>query len=84
MRPPERWISNAEDNICAVAIMCRVIGCPDWNAPTAAAGRYVLDGSILPSSIGVNSQLPIMGVTMMLARGLCDDWERVARRAAWA
>jgi choline dehydrogenase-like flavoprotein len=42
----------------------------------------VIDGSILPTSIGVNSQLPIMGIAMMLARGLCADWEAYARRAA--
>jgi choline dehydrogenase-like flavoprotein len=42
----------------------------------------VVDGSILPTSIGVNSQLPIMGVAMMLARGICADWEKYARRAA--
>jgi len=42
---------------------------------------FVIDGSILPTSIGVNSQLPIMGVSMMLARGLVDDFEHHARRA---
>jgi choline dehydrogenase-like flavoprotein len=45
---------------------------------------YVIDGSILPTSIGVNSQLPIMTVSLMLARGLVDDWSRVARRARYA
>jgi choline dehydrogenase-like flavoprotein len=45
---------------------------------------YVVDGSVLPTSIGVNSQLPIMTVSMMLARGMCDDWSRIARRAAYA
>jgi choline dehydrogenase-like flavoprotein len=42
---------------------------------------FVIDGSILPTSIGVNSQLPIMGVSMMLARGLIADFEHHARRA---
>ena len=42
---------------------------------------FVIDGSILPTSIGVNSQLPIMGISMMLARGLVADFELHARRA---
>jgi choline dehydrogenase-like flavoprotein len=42
---------------------------------------FVIDGSILPTSIGVNSQLPIMGVSMMLARGLVADFAHHARRA---
>jgi choline dehydrogenase-like flavoprotein len=42
----------------------------------------IADGSVLPTSIGVNSQLPVMGVAMMIARGICDDWSRYARRAA--
>jgi choline dehydrogenase-like flavoprotein len=42
---------------------------------------FVIDGSILPTSIGVNSQLPIMGVSMMLARGLAADFEKHARKA---
>jgi choline dehydrogenase-like flavoprotein len=45
---------------------------------------YVADGSILPTSIGVNSQLAIMTVSLMLSRGICDDWPRIARRAAYA
>ncbi len=42
---------------------------------------FVMDGSVLPTSIGVNSQLPIMAVSRLLARGLADDWESRARRA---
>jgi len=42
---------------------------------------FVIDGSILPTSIGVNSQLPIMGVSMMLARSLVDDFDQHARKA---
>jgi choline dehydrogenase-like flavoprotein len=42
---------------------------------------FVIDGSILPTSIGVNSQLPIMGISMMLARGLVADFEKHARKA---
>jgi choline dehydrogenase-like flavoprotein len=43
---------------------------------------YVADGSVLPTSIGVNSQLPIMSVALMIVRGILDDWQRIARRAA--
>jgi choline dehydrogenase-like flavoprotein len=42
---------------------------------------FVADGSVLPTSIGVNSQLPVMGVAMKIARGLRDDWATYARRA---
>ena len=42
---------------------------------------FVIDGSILPTSIGVNSQLPIMGISMMLARGLVADFAQYARKA---
>jgi len=47
----------------------------------AVDNLFVCDGSVLPTSIGVNSQLPIMSVTMMLARGIADDFERYASRA---
>jgi choline dehydrogenase-like flavoprotein len=43
---------------------------------------YVADGSVLPTSIGVNSQLPIMSISLMLARGVLQDWARISRRAA--
>ena len=42
----------------------------------------IADGSVLPTSIGVNSQLPVMSVALMIARGICDDWSKYARRAA--
>jgi len=42
----------------------------------------ICDGSILPTSIGVNSQLPIMAIALMIARGVIDDWGRYARRAS--
>jgi len=48
----------------------------------AVDNLFVIDGSVLPTSIGVNSQLPIMGVATMLAQGLCEDWRTYARRAA--
>jgi choline dehydrogenase-like flavoprotein len=47
----------------------------------AVENLFVCDGSILPTSIGVNSQLPIMSVAMMLARGLVSDFRTYARRA---
>jgi choline dehydrogenase-like flavoprotein len=43
---------------------------------------FVADGSVLPTSIGVNSQLPIMSVAHKIASGIADDWSRLARRAA--
>jgi choline dehydrogenase-like flavoprotein len=43
---------------------------------------FVADGSVLPTSIGVNSQLGIMAMADKIARGIADDWPRLARRAA--
>jgi choline dehydrogenase-like flavoprotein len=45
----------------------------------AVDNLIVADGSVLPTSIGVNSQLPVMGVAMMIARGICQDWGKYAR-----
>ena len=57
-----------------------------WSSPRARRGHvdnlFVADGSVLPTSIGVNSQLPIMSISMMLAQGICADWDRLQRRAA--
>lgn len=39
---------------------------------------YVLDGSIFPTSIGVNSQLPIMTLATKLAWGIRDRWSNRA------
>jgi choline dehydrogenase-like flavoprotein len=47
-----------------------------------ADNLFVCDGSVLPSSIGVNSQLAIMAVAHKIATGMCDDWARLTRRAA--
>jgi choline dehydrogenase-like flavoprotein len=47
-----------------------------------ADNLFVCDGSVLPSSIGVNSQLAIMSVSHKIATGIADDWARLARRAA--
>lgn len=44
-------------------------------------GLYVVDGSVFPSSIGVNSQMPIMAVATQLAWGIRDGWSH-ARAAA--
>ena len=40
----------------------------------------VADGSVLPTSIGVNSQLPVMAIALKIARGIKADWARYARR----
>jgi choline dehydrogenase-like flavoprotein len=42
----------------------------------------IADGSVLPTSIGVNSQLPVMAVATKIARGVRADWGKYARRAA--
>lgn len=47
----------------------------------AVENLFVVDGSVLPTSIGVNSQLPIMSVAMMLARGIAGDFRTYAKRA---
>ncbi len=47
----------------------------------AVQNLFVCDGSVLPTSIGVNSQLPIMSVALMLARGIVRQFETYARRA---
>ena len=48
----------------------------------AADNLFVADGSVLPTSIGVNSQLPVMTMALRIARGLRDDWSKYARRAS--
>jgi choline dehydrogenase-like flavoprotein len=47
----------------------------------AVENLFVADGSVLPTSIGVNSQVPVMSISMMLARGMADDFATYARRA---
>jgi choline dehydrogenase-like flavoprotein len=47
----------------------------------AVENLFVCDGSVLPTSIGVNSQVPIMSVSLMLARGIAADFSTYARRA---
>lgn len=45
-------------------------------------GLYVADGSILPSSIGVNSQLPVMALALDVARGIVERRDASRARAA--
>jgi choline dehydrogenase-like flavoprotein len=47
----------------------------------AADNLFIADGSVLPTSIGVNSQVPVMAMALKIARGLRDDWGTYARRA---
>lgn len=47
----------------------------------AVENLFVCDGSVLPTSIGVNSQVPVMSISMMLARGIAEDFGTYARRA---
>lgn len=42
---------------------------------------FVIDGSVLPTSIGVNSQIPVMTVALKMAEGLAEDFGKHARRA---
>lgn len=54
--------------------------------PTGESWRvrnlFVTDGSILPTSIGVNSQLPIMAIALRLARSIATSFDTYGRRAA--
>ena len=43
---------------------------------------FVADGSVVPTSIGVNSQLAIMTMALKIARGIIADYARYAKRAA--
>ena len=43
---------------------------------------FVADGSVLPSSIGVNSQLPVMAMALRIARGIAAEMETLGRVAA--
>jgi choline dehydrogenase-like flavoprotein len=47
----------------------------------AADNLFIADGSVLPTSIGVNSQVPVMAMSLKIARGLRDDWGTYAKRA---
>ena len=43
---------------------------------------FVADGSVLPSSIGVNSQLPVMAMALRIARRIAADFALHGRLAA--
>lgn len=43
---------------------------------------FVADGSVLPTSIGVNSQLPVMALAMRIARGIAAEFAHHGRIAA--
>jgi choline dehydrogenase-like flavoprotein len=49
-----------------------------WDLP----GLYVADGSVLPTSIGVNSQVPVMAVATKIAKDLIRAWPRHQAAAA--
>ncbi|MFT3764526.1 MAG: GMC family oxidoreductase [Minicystis sp.] len=44
-------------------------------------GLFVADGSVLPTSIGVNSQVPIMSMATRIAWRLAERFPELARRA---
>ncbi len=48
-----------------------------WGQSYELPGLFVADGSILPTSIGVNSQVPIMTVATHVARALCDRFPKL-------
>ncbi|MBN4059262.1 hypothetical protein JYT22_01260, partial [Endomicrobium sp. AH-315-J14] len=41
-----------------------------WELP----GLFVADGSVLPTSIGVNSQVPIMSLVTRVAWNMRENW----------
>ncbi len=47
----------------------------------SVANLFVADGSVLPTSIGVNSQLPVMAVAMRIARGIAERFGDLRRAA---
>ena len=47
-------------------------------------GLFVADGSVLPTSIGVNSQVPIMAMATRIAWAIEERFARIARGAAIA
>jgi choline dehydrogenase-like flavoprotein len=53
-----------------------------WGESYELPGLYVADGSILPTSIGVNSQVPIMAMATRIAWGIADGWTRRAATSA--
>jgi len=47
----------------------------------AVDNLFVADGSVLPTSIGVNSQLPVMAVARKIAHGIADRRKPTTRNA---
>jgi choline dehydrogenase-like flavoprotein len=47
-------------------------------------GLFVADGSVLPTSIGVNSQVPIMSVATRIAWGVAERFPRIKAQARTA
>jgi choline dehydrogenase-like flavoprotein len=45
-------------------------------------GLFVADGSILPTSIGVNSQVPIMAIATQIGWRIAERFPRLSRAAA--
>ena len=72
-----RWEHGEEMSVDPRAGVVRE-SCETWQVENL----FVADGSVLPTSIGVNSQLPIMGVAHKIASGIAAEWPRLARRAA--
>ncbi|MBI4817835.1 MAG: GMC family oxidoreductase [Deltaproteobacteria bacterium] len=52
-----------------------------WGEAFELPGLYVADGSVFPTSIGVNSQLPIMAMATRIAWGLAERTGRRKTRA---
>lgn len=45
----------------------------------AVQNLFVADGSVLPTSIGVNSQIPIMAVARRISHGIAARWGELSR-----
>src|SRR5204862_8227003 len=53
----------------------------EWGHAFELPGLFVADGSVLPTSIGVNSQVPIMSMATRIAWGIDERFARLARQA---
>jgi choline dehydrogenase-like flavoprotein len=47
----------------------------------AVDNLFVADGSVLPTSIGVNPQVPVMAVARFIAHGIAANWQRVVSKS---
>ena len=52
----------------------------EWGECFELPGLFVADGSVLPTSIGVNSQVPIMAMATRFAWGMRERWPRIHGR----